>query len=102
MSPAAARWAHIVDRSHRSPLTLREFARREGVNPRTLAWWRWKLKGRPEGDLRFVELEVVRPEPQSDDLHACGGLVVQVGGAQIEVHASSDLQLLRAVVGALA
>ena len=91
MSPAAARWSQIVDRSHRSPLTIREFARREGVNPKTLSWWRWKLKGHPEGSSRFVELEVVSPEPPVDDLHAWGGLVVQVGAARVEVDASSDL-----------
>ena len=103
MSLATARWSQIVERSHRSPLTLREFARREGVNPRTLAWWRWKLKQSPEGPSGFVEVQLMDPAPEPDErpVHE-GGLVVEVGGAQIAVDSSSDLRLLRAVVEALA
>lgn len=102
MSPAAARWSQIVDRSYRSPLTLREFAHREGVNPNTLAWWRWKLRGEESPTLRgFAEVVVVGPARVDEPQLGRAGLVVQVGGARVEVDASSDLQLLRAVVEVL-
>ncbi len=98
MSPATAYWSRIVDRSHRTPLTLREFADREGVNPNTLSWWRWKLRREESSSRGFAEVVVVDggcDEPG-------GGLAVHVGAARVEVDASSDLQLLRAVVEVLA
>ncbi len=105
MSPAVARWSRIVDRSHRTPLTLREFAHREGVNPNTLAWWRWRLREeeRPT-PRRFAEVVMVEPDRRGGDRRqpGQGGLVVQVGAARVEVDASSDLELLRAVVEVLA
>jgi len=104
MSPAVARWSQIVDRSHRTPLTLREFAHREGVNPNTLAWWRWRLREESPTPRGFAEVVVVEPEPHGGDARqrGRGGLVVQVGASRVEVDASSDLELLRAVVGVLA
>ncbi len=107
MSPAVARWSQIVDRSHRTPLSLREFAHREDVNPNTLAWWRWKLRGEQGATTGgFAEVVVVEPEPdRGNEPHGVGGgliVIVQVGTARVEVDASSDLQLLRAVVEVLA
>jgi transposase-like protein len=37
-------WAARVARWTGSGLTAAAFARREGVNPRTLAYWRWRLR----------------------------------------------------------
>ncbi|MCP3985632.1 MAG: hypothetical protein GY723_14675 [bacterium] len=103
MSHAVARWSQIVDRSHRTPLTLREFAHREGVNPNTLAWWRWKLRGEESPTTRrFAEVVVVEPDGSDEPHRGDGRLVVQVGVARVEVDASADLQLLRAVVEVLA
>ena len=99
MSPTTARWSRIVNRSYRTSLTLGEFARREGVNPNTLAWWRWKLRGEPT-EPGFAEVEVV--EDGRDEERCGGGLAVHVGTARIDVDGSSDLQLLRAVVEVLA
>ena len=38
-----AAWERRVRRWERSGQTASEFAAREGVNPRTLAFWKWKL-----------------------------------------------------------
>ena len=109
MSPAAVRWSSIVERSHRSPLRLREFAQREGVNPNTLAWWRWRLKcGEDEPEPGVTGLaEVVLVDgcaPHGDEAPPArrAGLVVVVGAAKVEVDVFSDLQLLRNVVEVLA
>ena len=101
MSSAAARWSRLVHRSHRSPLTVREFARREGVNPRTLAWYRWKLRGE-RGAARQAFAEVVVEPPRSAEAWAAGGLAVHIGTARVDIDGSTDLQLLRAVVEVLA
>ena len=64
-------WERRVRRWERSGQTAAEFAQREGVNPRTLAFWKWKLgasrlpssTGR-RASVDFVELtpEAVAPQ----------------------------------------
>jgi transposase len=39
-----AEWTKRVRRWQASGLTAREFAEREGLRERSLAWWKWKLK----------------------------------------------------------
>lgn len=39
-----AAWARRVERWQRSGLTGDDFAERKGVNARTLAFWKWRLK----------------------------------------------------------
>lgn len=68
-----AAWGLRVARWQRSGLTAERFAEREGVNARTLAFWKWRLKSdgaqnlatrptRPAGKrVGFVEL--VAPKP---------------------------------------
>ena len=88
-TPTARKWASVLAEAEDSELSMREFARSRGVNPNTLAWWKWKL-GREAHGARF--LEVVTGGP----------LVVVVGDARVEVDHDTDLVLLRRVVGALA
>jgi transposase len=73
-----AAWARRVERWQRSGLTADRFAEREGVNARTLAFWKWRLKRdgalgvatrparRAEKRVAFVELvaptRVVSPD----------------------------------------
>ncbi|MEW6271992.1 MAG: IS66 family insertion sequence element accessory protein TnpB [Thermodesulfobacteriota bacterium] len=66
-------WVRRVERWQRSGLTADRFAAQEGVNARTLAFWRWRLKRdgasggaqmsarRAEKRVAFVEL--VAPKP---------------------------------------
>lgn len=44
-------WAARVRRWLESSLTAKEFASEIGVNPRTLIYWKWKLKKDREGAL---------------------------------------------------
>ena len=69
-TPAARRWRALVEAHACSGLTTRAFAEREDVNPRTLAWWRWRLR---RGDRAtqpvvyapsFTEVTVEPPEPR--------------------------------------
>lgn len=95
MSSAAERWSPIVARAVASELTLGEFARREGVNANTLAWWKWKL-GRIAARPAFVEVvvdEPRRPPPKP--------LTVRIGAARIDIDERTDWQLLRQVVEVL-
>jgi transposase-like protein len=77
----------------------RDAARRLGVTPSTaFRWLRVEAKaaeraGHGEVAPTFVELVPVRPAPTA--------LIVRVGAAEIEVGATFDAALLRAVVAAL-
>ncbi len=66
-------WSSHVQRWQRSGLTTRQFAEQAGLNPHTLAWWKWRLSTpgvkrsatsvvgtRPAavGPLTFVEIPV--------------------------------------------
>jgi hypothetical protein len=68
-----------------SGLTARQFAARVGVNPRTLAYWRWRLsseRARPVASTPFVELTsaIVTAAPVDDgvDVLCRGGRAVRV------------------------
>lgn len=57
-------WAERVGRWQRSGLDADEFAEREGINPRRLVWWRWKLRAtapppQPTPEVRFLPVRVV-------------------------------------------
>jgi len=67
MSASEAKWAGHVARLGKSGLSVRKFAEREGVNPGSLSFWKWKIgqigqrQGKQAGaehavPLRFVEL----------------------------------------------
>lgn len=58
-------WAARVARWEQSGLTAARFAAREGINPRTLSFWKWKLRQPPrrrrdrgtrDAGVKFVEL----------------------------------------------
>ena len=104
LPPAAARWSEFIERQEASGVTLGEFARANGLNRNTLAWWRWKLRrGRarpsPKGPhcalQSFVELAVVEPaaEPVS--------IVLDGLPARVVIHRHTDLALVRRVLEAL-
>jgi len=95
LTPAAQRWSSILEEVADSGLSVREFARKHGLNASTLSWWRWKLTqdaDETEEDDRFVEAVALAPAPS---------LCVRLGRVTIDVDDDTDLFLLRRVVGAL-
>lgn len=80
-------WRELTERWRRSSLTGVDFARREGVNPNTFAWWRSEL-GREQQEQRLTlvpvrSLVASRPEPVE---------VVLPAGIVIRIPESADLQ----------
>jgi hypothetical protein len=104
-------WAQRVARWQRSRLPAARFAAREGVNPRTLTFWKWKLSraaggadgGAParagtEAGVAFVEmLRAAVPA-------AAGAPALEVvlpGGAHVRVGPGFDPATLRALLAVL-
>lgn len=61
-----AEWMERVRRCERSGLDLAEFARREGIKPKQLSWWRWRLRTSDERTAtpEFLPVRVVSAAPQ--------------------------------------
>lgn len=102
-TPASLRWGALVEAHARSGLTTRAFADREDVNPRTLAWWRWRLRrANPTTaaavvTTAFTEVTVEAPVTRRSVVLAFDALPVHV---VVDPH--TDLALLRQLVRALA
>lgn len=75
-------WAARVARWTHSGLTAAAFAAREGVNPRTLAYWRWRVRtdaaSRVSARREATFIEVVVP-PVAHDAVAPLELVLPAG-----------------------
>jgi transposase len=61
-------WAERVDRWQKSGLSIGKFAAREGIKPKQLTWWRWKLGAAPWAppaapEMRFLPVRVVEAGP---------------------------------------
>jgi lambda repressor-like predicted transcriptional regulator len=96
MTPNQRRWGRRVAAWKASGLTLRSYAAKAGVNPKTLAWWQWRLRRMTEGAAAdFVEV--------TDAVQRGAGeaLLVRLGGAEIEVPDGFDEETFARVLRVL-
>jgi transposase len=105
-------WADRIGRWRRSGLTAARFAAREGINPRTLTFWKWKLgrvatdhpasdgsrDPRRAGAGGFVEVLRAAASPAAS-VPACE--VILPDGYRIGVVPGFDSATLRAVLDVL-
>lgn len=88
-------WRQIVDRHKASGLTAVEFARREGLNVHTFAWWRHELRQEAK---RSAPLTLV-PVPRAS---ACEPLVVRFpDGTELRVPQGHDPDWVGRIVDVL-
>ena len=91
-----SKWRAIVARHDSSGLSIKEFAESEGLNPRTLSWWRWKVGQEvSDSEVEFAEVTVVNSAASTvvlafDEL-----------AAHVVVDRDTNLELLRDVLVAL-
>lgn len=89
----------LLARHERSGLTLSEFARREGMVPATLYWWRRQLRDAeitPPPPVSFTEVSTV-----AAGVERIGFEVVLDGGTTVRVPERFDPTALRALLETL-
>ena len=57
----AAQWAELVAKWKRSGLTAKKFGAREGVQPKSLTWWNWRLGKNGAAETEPVASETAMP-----------------------------------------
>lgn len=109
MSASEAKWAGQVARLRKSGLSVRRFAEREGLNPGSLSFWKWKIRqiGRRQSEqagvehaapLRLVELRT-KAAPASAG-HPSFEVVLS-SGRSVRVPGGFDAAELARLVGVL-
>ena len=102
-------WAKRVERWADSGLTAKEFAAEAGLNPSTLSYWKWRLRGkrpatsrratargaaRTVSPLSFVEVTKGVAAAELFEIELCSGVRVRVPG-------SFDAEALSRLLGVL-
>lgn len=79
-----------------------DVAREHDVNPKTLAWWKYRLgdERRDSADARSEFLPVVVRDATLP-LHGASGIVLEFGDLRVRVEAGTDPGYVAALVGAL-
>ena len=99
---AAERWSDLIDQHEASGLTIRAFAEKVDINPRTLAWWRSQLGRSKKGELgrpkkcteaKFVELTVAKNPEDPDAVDPTVVLALDGYAAHVVVDHDTDLAL---------
>lgn len=93
---AEARWRALIAEQERRGEGVAEFAKRRGVSPATLYWWRSRLRQRSKERLRLVPVEL---EPATPG-RRCGEFTVELrGGRAVRVAGGFDAdELARLIV----
>jgi hypothetical protein len=108
-------WSRVLAEQERSGLSVAEFARRRGISPGSLGWWRYVARRRAaergaevratlgwaERD-RFIEVRVdrARGEVETHAMHGAFEVVVP-GGCVVRVPAHFEADGLRRLLAAL-
>jgi transposase len=95
-----AEWSKRVERWQRSGLSAEEFGAREGLKPKQLGWWRWRLRSSPPAsapEVQFLPVHVV----DSSGPPAGSGTTLEVAlpnGRVIRVPSGFDAAMLERVL----
>ena len=96
-------WKKRVEGLEASGQSCRKYARQIGVNPNTLAGWRWKLRrratnGPATGECDFVD---VTKQIAAALVTESGVIEVELGGAVVRVRGEVDSKMLVRVLRAV-
>ena len=94
------RWSRHVSAWTTSGLSCKDYATKAGVNPRTLTWWKSKLRSSAKAGpaaATFVEVTGQFAAPTSED----GVIELDVGNTRIRVRGRVDSDALARVLDAV-
>jgi transposase-like protein len=100
-------WRERVEAWSRSGLTCKEYAARIGINPHTLAGWRWKLRRQTTATAStrtrapVAGLVDVTEQVAAALAKEAGVIEVELGGALVRVRGEVDGETLVRVLGAV-
>jgi transposase-like protein len=103
-------WEKRVEDLEASGRSCREYAKQIGVNPHTLAGWRWKLRqrarsgatpARPRAAVNKREFVDVTKQVAAALMAETGVIEVELGGAVVRVRGEVDGEMLARVLGAV-
>jgi transposase-like protein len=77
-----------------------EVARRLGVEPRTLTWWRWRLRQDGKAGKLARKAEFI-PVVMAPSVASRGLVEIDAGAARVRVEAGVDVEYVTALVNAL-
>ena len=102
-TPAARRWRAIVEEQRESGLTVRAFAESNSLNPKTLAWWRSRLRKLDREAAAAELVPTFTAVTGAPDLTA-GTVVLALDDhrAHVVVDRDTDLELLRRLLEVVA
>ncbi len=89
-------WRQLVAEVDRGEPVADE-ARRHRVQPRTLSWWRWKLRSEEPVEARFLPVVVSTPftDPDATDIE------LRIRDVSIRLGTGADVAYIAALVAAL-
>lgn len=95
-------WERAVREVERGS-SLGEVARRLGVRPRTLTWWRWRIRRDGAGTAgKLAKRAEFIPVVMTAGAVASRGMVeVDAGAARVRVDVGADVEYVAALVSAL-
>lgn len=100
-------WWERVEGWARSGMTCKEYAAKIGVNPHTLAGWRWKLRKQTaatpssRSPASVAGLVDVTEQVAAALVKELGVIEVELGGALVRVRGEVDGETLSRVLGAV-
>lgn len=99
MGTTEERWRGHIRAWAASGRTCRDYAARAGLNPRTLTWWKSKLKGTAAAESRPSFVEVT--EQLGPPVAPGGEIELEVGGVRVRVRGQVETAALSRVLAAL-
>jgi hypothetical protein len=94
-------WAAIVAAFEETNQPVAQFCGRRGIQPKTFAWWRWRLRDtgrrarRSDGGVKLLPVDVV----EHDAVVGC--VVVAMESLEVRFDVGADIEYVAALVARL-
>lgn len=101
MRRTKADWQKVIDAWARSGLSTAEFADAQGIHPKTLTFWKWRLGKEKRGKPRRDKVEAASTSFTEVTVPLNAPIELVVGDVTVRVPAGASAEQLREVLGVL-